>query len=224
MSGKLYVVATPIGNLEDITIRAVNTLKSVDVIFAETPNHSLRLLRHYDIEKKIVKYNDHNYVKMIEYALNLSASGQNIALITDAGTPTIQDPGYRLVSAFRQNKIDVIPIPGASALITAISASGLPTDKFVFLGFLPKGPIKKGKILSSYDIDATLIIYESPNRIIKTLEVICDSLGSKRDVVVGRELTKIYEEFVSGSAESVLEFFRQKENIKGEFVILIKKA
>ncbi len=224
MSGKLFVVATPIGNLEDITIRALNTLKSVDIIFAETPNHSKRLLQHYGIDKKIVKYNDHNAYKMIDRAIELAQSNNDIALISDAGTPTIQDPGYRLVEHFIKNGFEVIPVPGVSALISAISVSGLPTDKFIFLGFLPKGPVKKRKLLAQYDKDATVIIYESPNRIIKTLEAICDSMGDDREIVVAKELTKIYEQFVRGKAKDILEIFKTKESIKGEFVILIKKA
>ncbi len=224
MSGKLFVIATPMGNLEDITIRAINTLKSVDIIFAENPLHSKRLLEYYGIDKKIVKYNDHNAYKMIDRAVDLSFEGKNIGLITDAGTPTIQDPGYRLVSAFREKNIDVVPIPGVSAAIAALSASGLPTDRFVFLGFLPKGHVKKRKILQSADIDATVILYESPNRIIKTLESICDAMGKDRTVVVAREITKMYEEFIRGTAMDILEHFKGAESIKGEFVILIKKA
>ncbi len=223
MSGRLFVIATPMGNLEDITIRALNTLKSVDVIFAESPMHSKRLLSHYEIEKRVVKYNDHNAVKMIDYALELADEGQDIGLITDAGTPTIQDPGYRLVSAFRQKGVDVVPIPGTSAFVAALSASGLPTDRFVFLGFLPKGPIKKRNILKSFDMEATIILYESPNRLIKTLEAVVDAFGEDREVVVARELTKIYEEFVAGSSKEVLEVFKGRDSIKGEFVILIRK-
>ncbi len=224
MSGKLFVVATPIGNLKDITIRALEVLNSVDIIFAEMPHHSKRLLEHYNIEKKLVRYNDHNAHKMVDYAIDEVDLGKDIALITDAGTPTIQDPGYRLVHAFREKGLDVIPIPGASASITALSASGLPTDRFVFLGFLPKGPIKKRKILSQFDMDATIILYESPNRLIKTLEAILDAFGQDRQVVVARELTKIYEEFISDSVENILEVFSKRDSIKGEFVILIKKA
>ena len=223
MSGRLFVIATPMGNLEDITIRAVNTLKSVDIIFAESPMHSKRLLLHYEIEKRVVKYNDHNAMRMIDYALELAGEGSDIGLITDAGTPTIQDPGYRLVAAFRQKGIDVIPIPGASAFVAALSASGLPTDRFVFLGFLPKGPIKKRNILKSFDMEATIILYESPNRLIKTLAAVVDAFGEDREVVVARELTKIYEEFVTGSAKEVLEIFKERDSIKGEFVILIRK-
>jgi 16S rRNA (cytidine1402-2'-O)-methyltransferase len=223
MSGKLYVIATPMGNLDDITMRAINTLKSVDIIFAETPNHSKRLLEHYGIDKKVVRYNDHNAYKMVDHAIELANSGMNIGLISDAGTPTIQDPGYRLVFAFRQNALEVIPIPGVSALIAALSASGLPTDRFVFLGFLPKGPIKKRNILKSFDMEATIILYESPNRLIKTLEAVSDALGQERYIVVAREITKIYEEFVEGKVDEVLDIFKNRDSIKGEFVILIRK-
>jgi len=222
--GKLFVIATPIGNLEDITLRAINTLKDVDVIFAENPNHSRRLLQHYDINKKMVQYNEHNEKRMMEYALRLAEGGSDIGLISDAGTPTIQDPGYRLIETFLKNDLEIIPIPGVSAAITALSASGLPTDKFLFIGFLPKGPVKKRKFLKNYDTDTTLIIYESPNRVIKTLEAVCDALGEDREIVVARELTKIYEQFIRGKAKEVLDEFKSKDSIKGEFVILIKKA
>ncbi len=224
MSGKLFVVATPIGNMDDVTIRAINTLKSVDIIFAETPAHSRRFLDYHNIDKKPIKYNDYNHQSMIEYALNVAENSQSIALITDAGTPTIQDPGYRLVKAFRDNNLEVVPIPGASAAITALSASGLPTDKFLFLGFLPKGDIKKQNLLKSYDKDVTIIIYESPKRILKTLSSIEKAFGSERFVVAAREITKIYEEFIEGSVHDVYENLSQRDSIKGEFVILIKKA
>jgi len=221
MNAKLYVVATPIGNLQDITYRAVETLKSVDVIFAENPRHSKILLSTYNIKKELVSYNDHNYQKKIPFALDIARNGKTIALITDAGTPTIQDPGYRIVKAFIENGYDVVPIPGPSAFVCALQASGLATDKFVFLGFLPKSKSKQSKLLLKYDLDATIIIYESPNRLLKTLENIKQTLGN-RYVVIAKELTKIYEEFIRGKVEDVIAKLEEKK-IVGEFVILIEK-
>ncbi len=221
MIGKLFVVATPIGNMKDITLRAIDTLKDVDIIFAERPRHSLRLLSHYGISKSLFLYNDRNWQKQIETALKLVKEGKNIALISDAGTPAIQDPGYRMVQYFRQKNIDVIPIPGSCASICALQASGLPTDKFVFLGFLPRSPGKKKKLLKTYGfLDATLIIYESPLRVKKTLNYINEILG-EREVVIARELTKIYEEFLFGTPPTLIS---KAEKIKGECVILVKKS
>ncbi len=224
MSATLFVIATPIGNMKDITLRALETLKSVDVIFAESPLHSRRLFDRYDIKPgAIFKYNDHTAEKMIGKAIEFAEAGKDIGLITDAGTPTIQDPGYRLVRAFRERGFRVVPVPGPSAAIAALSASGMPTDRFVFLGFLPKGPIKKRRMLGRYDIDATMILYESPKRLLKTLEAISDALGHDRHLVVAREITKAYEEFVEGSVEEVIGEFASRDSIKGEFVILIRK-
>ncbi len=223
MSGTLYVVATPIGNMEDITFRAVQVLKNVDYVLAESPHHSKRLFEKYSIHTKLVKYNDDYDVKdVIEKALTDIKSGMSIALITDAGTPTISDPGYRIVRACRENGLSVVPIPGASAVIAALSASGLPTDKFIFLGFLPKGPNKKRKILKEADIGCTIVFYESPNRVLKTLEAIKDALG-ERNVVVARELTKIHEEFLFGRVSDVLNKLSSYPSIKGEFVVLVEK-
>ena len=223
MSGVLYVVATPIGNMEDVTFRAVQTLKSVDYVLAESPHHSKRLFEKYSISTKLVKYNDDYDVKMvIEKAIEDIKNGMSIALITDAGTPTISDPGYRIVRACRENGLNVVPIPGPSALIAALSASGLPTDKFIFLGFLPKGPNKKRKTLKEADVGGTIVFYESPNRILKTLEAIKDALGD-RNIVVARELTKIHEEFLFGRVSEVLEKLSRYPSIKGEFVVLVEK-
>ncbi len=223
MSGALYVVATPIGNMEDITFRVVQTLKSVDYVLAESPHHSKRLFEKYSISTRLVKYNDDYNVKMIiEKAIDDIKNGMSIALITDAGTPTISDPGYRIVRACRENGLNVVPIPGPSALIAALSASGLPTDKFIFLGFLPKGPNKKRKTLKESDVGGTIVLYESPNRILKTLEAIKDALG-ERNVVVARELTKIHEEFLFGRVSEVLEKLSSYPSIKGEFVVLVEK-
>lgn len=222
MNSSLYVVATPIGNLKDITYRAIETLLSVDTIFAEDPRHSKILLSAYNINKPLYSYNDHNYIKKIPFALELAKQGRSIALITDAGTPTIQDPGFRIVKAFIENNYKVEPIPGASALICALSSSGLSTDKFIFLGFLPKSLSKQSKLLLKYNLDATIIIYESPNRLIRTLENIQNTLGN-RYIVIARELTKIHEEFQKGYIEDILSKLSEKQKIIGEIVVLIEK-
>ena len=223
MSGTLFVVATPIGNMEDITFRALKTLKSVDYVLAESPHHSRRLFEEYSITTKLVKFNDDYDVReILKKALDDLKTGLNIALISDAGTPTISDPGYRIVRACRENGIRVVPVPGPSALIAALSASGVPTDKFVFLGFLPKGANKKKKALKEADIGGTIVLYESPNRVIKTLDAVKEALG-ERLVVVARELTKIHEEFLSGNVSEVLVELSKRPSLKGEFVILIEK-
>lgn len=221
MNTSLYIVATPIGNLKDITYRAIEVLNSVDMIFAENPKHSKILLSTYNIKKDITSYNDHNYQKKIPLALNLAKQGKTIALITDAGTPTIQDPGYRLVKAFVENGLGIEPIPGPSAFVCALQASGLATDKFIFLGFLPKSLSKQSKLLLKYDLDATIIIYESPNRLKKTLENIRQTLGN-RYIVLAKELTKIYEEFIRGNIEDIIKLLEGKK-IFGEYVILIER-
>ncbi len=223
MSGNLFVVATPIGNMEDITLRALKTLKSVDYVLAESPHHSKRLFEKYSIATKLIKFNDDYDVRgVLEKALGDLIAGLNIALISDAGTPTISDPGFRIVRACRENGIKVVPIPGPSALIAALSASGVPTDRFVFLGFLPKGSNKKKKLLKEADIGGTVVLYESPNRVVKTLDAVREALG-ERFVVVARELTKIHEEFISGHVSEVLEKLLKRPSLKGEFVILIEK-
>ncbi len=223
MSGILYVVATPIGNLEDITFRAVKVLKNVSYVLAESPHHSKRLFEKYEIHNKLIKYNDdYNVEKIIDKALQDLEAGLSVALITDAGTPTISDPGYRIVRACRQKGFKVSPIPGPSALIAALSASGVPTDRFVFIGFLPKGPVKKRKALKEADMGCTIAFYESPNRILKSLEAIKDALG-ERTVVIARELTKIHEEFIYGDVSSVMDKLSKYPSIKGELVVMIEK-
>ncbi|AEA33782.1 16S rRNA (cytidine(1402)-2'-O)-methyltransferase [Hippea maritima] len=223
MSGTLFVVATPIGNLSDITFRAVETLKRSAYVLAESPHHSKRLFEAYSIDTPMIKYNDDYKVDaIIEKAIDDVMGGLDISLISDAGTPTISDPGYRIVKRFRDEGLRVESIPGASALIAALSASGLPTDRFVFLGFLPKTSGRRVNVLKSADIDATIIFYESPNRIIKSLLSVKEALGN-RDVVVARELTKVYEEFITGSVDEVIEKLKSRPSIKGEFVVLVKK-
>ena len=217
--GRLYIVATPIGNLKDFTFRAIDTLKEVDFVFAEDTRNSIQLMKHYNIETKINSYHEHNNVQKIPKIVNLLNEGNNIALISDAGTPTISDPGYKLIRACIDEKIDIIPIPGASAVTAALSASGLPSDSFFFLGFLPQKKGRKKKISFLKSLENTIIIFESPHRLLKTLKELHNELG-ERPVVVARELTKLYEEIARGTFESVIEYFESKKT-KGEIVIII---
>ena len=220
--GRLYIVATPIGNLKDFTFRAIDTLKEVDFVFAEDTRNSIQLMKHYNIETKIDSYHEHNNVQKIPKIINLLNEGNNIGLISDAGTPTISDPGYKLIRACIDEKIDVIPIPGASAVTAALSASGLPSDSFFFLGFLPQKKGRKKKISFLKSLDNTIIIFESPHRLLKTLKGLRNELG-ERPVVVARELTKLYEEIARGRFESVIEYFESKK-VKGEIVIIIGRS
>lgn len=219
--GKLFVVATPIGNLQDISFRAVETLKKVNCIFAEDTRTSKKLINHYDIDTKLYSYHDHSSEKEIARLLDILKDHKDVALISDAGTPTISDPGYSLIRQCINEGIDVIPIPGASALTAAISASGLPSDAFAFIGFLPTKKGRKKKISSLENLDMTFVLFESPHRLIKTLNQLKEALG-ERPIVVARELTKLYEEIIRGNFSSAIEFFEAKK-IKGEIVIMIGK-
>ena len=219
--GKLFVVATPIGNLQDISFRAVETLKKVNCIFAEDTRTSKKLINHYDIDTKLYSYHDHSSEKEIARLLDFLKDNKDVALISDAGTPTISDPGYSLIRQCINEGIEVIPIPGASALTAAISASGLPSDAFTFIGFLPTKKGRKKKISSLENLDMTIVLFESPHRLIKTLNQLKEALG-ERPIVVARELTKLYEEIIRGNFSSAIEFFEAKK-IKGEIVIMIGK-
>jgi 16S rRNA (cytidine1402-2'-O)-methyltransferase len=219
--GKLFVVATPIGNLQDFTFRAVETLKNVHCIFAEDTRNSKKLINHYDIDTKLYSYHDHSSDKEIARVLDILNDHKDVALISDAGTPTISDPGYSLIRECISENIDIVPIPGASALTTAISASGLPSDAFTFMGFLPTKKGRQKKISSLEHLDTTIVLFESPHRLIKTLSQLKESLG-ERPVVVARELTKLYEEIIRGNFSSAIEFFESKK-VKGELVIIIGK-
>ena len=219
--GKLFVVATPIGNLQDISFRAVETLKKVNCIFAEDTRTSKKLINHYGIDTKLYSYHDHSSEKEIARLLDILKDHKDVALISDAGTPTISDPGYSLIRQCINEGIEVIPIPGASALTAAISASGLPSDAFTFIGFLPTKKGRKKKISSLENLDMTIVLFESPHRLIKTLNQLKEALG-ERPIVVARELTKLYEEIIRGNFSSAIEFFEAKK-IKGEIVIMIGK-
>ncbi|MDZ4716611.1 MAG: 16S rRNA (cytidine(1402)-2'-O)-methyltransferase [Cytophagales bacterium] len=222
MSGKvsLYLVPTPIGNRGDITVRALDILKKVDVILAEDTRTSGLLLVHYDIHKPLQSFHIHNEHKTAERLIDRMKQGETFALVSDAGTPGIADPGFLLVRECRRNGIKIECLPGATALIPALVNSGFPTDRFVFEGFLPH---KKGKqtVLKRLALeDRTVVVYESPHRLLKTLEEIKGHFGEDRKVSVSRELTKIHEETVTGLIQEVIDHFQKKE-VKGEIVIVI---
>ena len=217
----LYILATPLGNLGDISERAKETLKSVDLIIAENPSYSKRLLDHLDItDKKVVQFAEHNEEASLPKII-AQLHTETAVLISDAGTPGISDPGFRLVREAVREGIEVSPIPGPNAAITALCASGLPTDKFIFLGFVPKTEIKLTRELeASKQIEATTVFYESPHRIIKTIEYIHNSWPDA-NVVIARELTKIHEEFIRGKASEVLSNLKSRPSIKGEIVVVV---
>lgn len=220
MAGVLYVVATPIGNLEDITHRALRVLKEVDLIAAEDTRHTRKLLSHYGIATRLTSYYDEVEGEKAAPIVNQLKSGKNIALVSDAGTPTLSDPGFRLVQEAIRAAIPVVPVPGPSALIAALSAGGLPTDRFVFEGFLPaKKRQRRERLQRLRQEERTLVFYEAPHRLKETLEDMLELLGD-REMVLGREITKVYEEFIRGGlAEVTLEIGCRK--IRGEIVLLV---
>ena len=219
--GHLFVVGTPIGNLEDITLRAISTLQNVDLILAEDTRNSKKLLSAHNIDTKMMSYHEHSNEKETKRIISLLLDGKNLALISDAGTPTISDPGYGLIRDCIKKEIKIIPIPGASAITTAMSVSGLPSDSFTFYGFLPQKKGRLKKINQLKELDNTIILFESPYRLEKTLNQLKEYLGN-RSVVVGRELTKLYEEIIRGNLEDVIKYF-SKSKVKGEIVIMIGK-
>ncbi|WIF96157.1 16S rRNA (cytidine(1402)-2'-O)-methyltransferase [Caminicella sporogenes] len=221
MKGKLYICPTPIGNLEDITIRTLNILKKVDLIAAEDTRHTIKLLNHYDIKKPLVSYHEHNKDKRGQELIEKLKEGQNIALVSDAGMPGISDPGEDLVKLCIENNISLEVLPGASAIITALVISGLSTKKFAFEGFLDRNKKKRRERFKEIKKDdRTLVFYESPHRLLECLNDMMDILGD-RQIVIARELTKKYEEVLRGSISEIIEHFKAKEP-KGEFVVLIE--
>lgn len=221
----LYLVATPIGNLEDITLRALRVLKEVDLIACEDTRQTLKLLSHYGIQTRLVSYHEHNEMtKAAELIVDLEG-GAKVALVTDAGMPGISDPGFRLIALAIRHHVPVIPIPGASAFLAALVASGLPTDSFRFSGFLPSKAGQRRKLLESVKASPrTQVFYEAPHRLLETLTDVVEVLGEGRHVVVAREVTKIHEEFLRGRAESVLKLLNSRGSVKGEITLLIAKA
>jgi len=217
----LYLVSTPIGNLKDITLRALETLKSVDLIAAEDTRHTRKLLTHYNIHTPLTSYFEHNKFVKGPYLIAQLKQGKDIALVTDSGTPGISDPGYRLIEQAIQNDIALTAIPGPAALIDALILSGFPTDRFIFEGYLPlKAGVRKRRLKEVWGEKRTVIFYESPHRIIKALKDILQILGN-RDMVIVRELTKKFEEIKRGKAENILEHF-ESHKPRGEFVIVIR--
>ncbi|HBH12291.1 MAG: Ribosomal RNA small subunit methyltransferase I [Clostridiales bacterium 38_11] len=221
MDGKLYVCATPIGNLEDITLRVLRVLKEVDFIAAEDTRHTIKLLNHYETKNRLISYHEHNEKKRSEQIIEKLLSGESCALVSDAGMPGISDPGEFIIREAIKNNIEIIVLPGATAFVPAIVLSGFDTDKFVFEGFLPSKKGEKRKALEKLvDEERTIIFYESPHRLTDTLKAMIKAFG-KRQVSVSREITKKFEETVRGDLEEVLTFFEAKD-IKGEFVLVVK--
>lgn len=219
MSGILYLVATPIGNLDDITFRAINILKSVDLIAAEDTRHTLQLLNYFEIKKPLISYYKETEKIKAEVLINKLNEGKDIALVSDAGTPAISDPGEEVVKEAIKNGIKIVPIPGACALVNALIASGLNTREFIFLGFLPTNNKEKNEKLEEIkNENKTLIFYEAPHKIDNTLKILYQILGNRR-VVLAREITKIHEEFIRGNLEELVE---KEQNNKGEYVIIIE--
>ena len=223
MSGVLYIVATPIGNLEDISLRALRILKEVDRIAAEDTRHTRILLNHYDIRTPLVSYHEHNEKTQAQRLVECLQRGENIALVSDAGTPAISDPGFRLVVEALRADVRIIPLPGPSALATVLSASGLPTDRFAFEGFLPaKRQERDARLHALRSESRTLVFYEAPHRVKESLMTMRRILGD-REIVVAREVSKVHEEFLRGSIEQVLAQLAERE-VKGELTMVVHGA
>src|SRR5215470_4664856 len=222
---KLYLVATPIGNLEDISLRAIRVLKEVDLIACEDTRQTQKLLSHYGISTRTVSYHEHNEMTRAAELIVDVERGASIALVTDAGMPGISDPGFRLITLAIRHHVPVVPIPGATAFLAALVASGLPTDSFRFSGFLPPKKGKRREVLESIAASPrTQVFYEAPYRMLETLEDIVQLLGPERHIVVAREVTKLHEEFLRGRAGQILETLKARREIKGEITLMIGKA
>lgn len=218
--GTLYVVATPLGNLEDMTLRAIRILKEAELIAAEDTRTTRKLLHHYGIQTPQTSYFEHNELQKAEAILSRLQEGQKVALVSEAGTPGISDPGFRLIRLAIRHDIPVVPIPGSSAAMAALSVSGLPTDSFLFLGFLPSKPAKRRKAIERWkDWDRTLILYESPHRLVAALSDLLEILGN-REIALARELTKKFEEVLRGTISQVLQKVGE-ERIRGEITLVV---
>jgi 16S rRNA (cytidine1402-2'-O)-methyltransferase len=223
-TGTLYVVATPIGNLEDITFRAVRLLREADLIACEDTRHTAKLLQHYAIDKPTVSYHEHNEARRAEELVARLEQGLNVAQVSDAGMPGISDPGYRVIRLAIERGIRVVPVPGPAAAVTALAASGLPTDSFQFLGFLPARSGERRSLLESLrESPQTTVVFEAPHRIVEAMRDVVATLGAERPVVLARELTKVHEEFMRGTAAEVLGYLQTRE-AKGEITLLIGRA
>jgi len=221
----LYLVATPIGNLEDITLRALRVLKEVDLIACEDTRQTQKLLNHYAIATRTTSYHEHNEMTKSAELVKEMQEGASVALVSDAGMPGISDPGYRLITLAIRHHVPVVPIPGASAFLAALVASGLPTDSFRFSGFLPaKRGERRAALEAVKSSPRTQVFYEAPHRIVEALEDVVEVVGADRPVVVAREVTKLHEEFLRGRASEVLETLKAREAVKGEITLLIGKA
>ncbi|MCL2485360.1 MAG: 16S rRNA (cytidine(1402)-2'-O)-methyltransferase [Endomicrobia bacterium] len=222
MTGILYVVPTPIGNLEDITLRAIRILKECDLVACEDTRQSLKLLTYFEISKPLVSFYSYNQQYRLPQIINKLCGGQKVVLVSDGGTPAISDPGYVLVKAVLEKGIKVEVLPGANAAITALVGSGLPTDGFIFCGFLKRKPGKMKKELSEFlHLEKTIVFYESPHRILKTAEICMEVFGENAQMCLAREITKKFEEFIRGSIKEVLENIKSRKEILGEFVVLV---
>jgi len=221
----LYLVATPIGNLEDITLRALRILKEADLIACEDTRQTQKLLNHYGITTRTTSYHEHNEAERAQELVGELKQGMRIAVVTDAGMPGISDPGFRLISLTIEHRVPVVPIPGASAVLSALVASGLPTDSFRFNGFLPAKTGQRRQMLESIKTSThTQVCYEAPHRVKEAVEDIVEVLGAQRHIVIAREITKIHEEFLRGSAGEVLKTLNARGDVKGEITLLIGKA
>ena len=224
MPGTLYLVATPIGNLADITHRALQVLKDVELIACEDTRHTRKLLQHYGVTTKTVSYHEHNEQQRAAELIDLLRQGSDVAVVSDAGTPSISDPGFRLVRAAIENEIAVVPVPGPSALISALIAAGLPTDEFFFAGFLPaKSNARRARLNELRSVPGTLIFYEAPHRLAATLKDAYEILG-EREAVVARELTKLHEEIRRGRLSQLTADYTEKTDVRGEIVVLIDRT
>lgn len=217
----LYIVPTPIGNMEDITLRAIRILKEVNIILAEDTRNTVHLLKHLQIQKPLQSYHAFNEHQTVQYLIKRMENGEKMALVSDAGTPTISDPGFLLVRACLQHQLKVECLPGATAFVPALVKSGLPADKFVFEGFLPQKKGRQTRLEHLSTEERTMIFYESPHRLLKTLEQFNQYFGSERQASVSRELTKIFEETVNGSILEIITYYSEK-TIKGEIVIVVE--
>ena len=223
MPGTLFLVATPIGNLSDITHRALQVLKDVDLIACEDTRHTHKLLSHYDIGTKTISYHEHNEQQRTAQLIDMLRQGSNIAVVSDAGTPSISDPGFRLVRSAIENDVTVVPVPGPSALISALVAAGLPTDEFFFGGFLPsRSNARRARLNELRSVPGTLIFYEAPHRLAATLKDVYEILG-EREAVVARELTKVHEEIKRGRLSELASDYADEKDIRGEIVLLIDR-
>lgn len=221
VNGKLYIVPTPIGNLEDITLRALRILKEVDIILAEDTRTSGNLLKHFEIDNKLMSYHQHNEHGVLPKMISLLQEGKNLALVTDAGTPGISDPGYLLIRECVRHNLPIEPLPGATAFVPALLKSGFPCDEFVYIGFLPQKKGRQTAVQKIAEDERTTVMYESPHRLIKLLEQLLEFCDADRKISVSRELTKKFEETINGTVTEVLQHFLQHEP-RGEFVVVVE--